>query len=123
MRPIQWRHNDRWRRNERARAAFGQQQSVRLLQSIDSAAWSIAVLLVIVAALLLFGLLRSRAKQTEPNWNEVVEKAYEAGEYAKALQTLATCELQFPRSERKRGAICRKGNSKSDAWRRLNDDS
>ncbi len=78
---------------------FGQQQSVRLLQSIEVAVWSVAALLAVVVALLLLARLkRHRAKEVEPNWPEIVEKAYEAGEYEKALQTLGSYELHFPRS-------------------------
>jgi tetratricopeptide (TPR) repeat protein len=78
---------------------FGQQQSVRLLQSIEVAAWLIAGLLLIVVAVLLVGIVkRGRAKHAQSDWNEIVEKAYEAGQYEKALQTLGSCELLFPRS-------------------------
>jgi len=78
---------------------FGQQQVVRLLQSIEVAAWLIAGLLLVAVALLLFqALKRHRAKGAQTDWNKIVEKAYEAGHYDKALQTLGSCELLFPRS-------------------------
>jgi hypothetical protein len=77
---------------------FSQQQYVRLLESIEAAAWSIAVLLLIIGVAVLFSVRRGRAQRAEPSWNEIVEKAYEAGQYEKALQTLASCELHFPRS-------------------------
>jgi len=78
---------------------FGQQQVVRLLQSIEVAVWLIAGLLLVAVAVLLFGAVkRHRAERAQTGWNEIVEKAYEAGQYDKALQTLESCELLFPRS-------------------------
>src|SRR6187551_1100921 len=79
---------------------FGQRESLRLLQSIEFAVWLNAGLLLIVVAVLLFGVVkRYRAKrEQEPDWNEIVEKAYEAGQYERALQALATYELFSPRS-------------------------
>jgi hypothetical protein len=77
-----------------------QDQSVRLLQSIEVAAWLIVVLLVVVVVVLLLGVARRRRdkRAQEANWNEIVERAYETGQYEKALQTLATSELLLPRS-------------------------
>jgi tetratricopeptide (TPR) repeat protein len=77
-----------------------QDQSVRLLQSIEVAAWLIVALLVVVVVVLLLGVARRRRdkRSQEGNWSELVERAYESGQYEKALQTLATSELLFPRS-------------------------
>jgi tetratricopeptide (TPR) repeat protein len=78
---------------------YGQQESVRLLHSIEAGVWTIAVLLAFVIALLLLAAMRRRrAKQRETNWGEIVEKAYDAGRYDEALQTLQTYELLLPRS-------------------------
>ncbi len=72
----------------------------RVLQSIEAALWWIFGAFLVANVLLYIRYREARLDKTrvDPDWNKIVESAYDKGEYQKALQTLATYELLFPGS-------------------------
>ena len=70
------------------------------LQSIEIAVWLIAGLMLVSNLVTYVQFRKRRAEQDkkDPDWSSIVERAYEKGEYAGALQTLAAAELLLPKS-------------------------
>ncbi len=69
------------------------------LESIEIALWLIFVLLLFWSISAVFR--ERKAGQTEekgPEWTVVVEQEYDKGNYAEALEALATYQLIFPKS-------------------------
>jgi tetratricopeptide (TPR) repeat protein len=70
------------------------------LNSIEIAVWLVFVLLLIfaISAYVRFEKRRFEKARKQSDWNYVVEKAFDRGEYRNALQTLETSRLLYPGS-------------------------
>lgn len=66
----------------------------KLLESIEIAVWLIFVVLVFWWISAAFQERKAdQADKVEPNWNVVVEREYDTGNYQQALEALASHEL------------------------------
>ena len=76
---------------------FGESET---LESIEIAVWLILVLLLFWSISVIFRERKAnrQVEKEEPDWNVVVEQEYEKGNYAEALEALATYGLIFTHS-------------------------
>lgn len=79
---------------------IGQSEVASTLDSIELAVWLIfgLLLLAAIAAYVRYEVGRQERAKQQPDWKSVVERAYDSGNYQRALQTLETKRLLFPGS-------------------------
>ena len=70
------------------------------MERIEIAVWLIFGLLLVSNLVSYYRFKKSRSGKTgsDADWNKIVERYYEKGDYEEALQTLSTYELLLPRS-------------------------